>query len=166
MQRDWRRRGFLLPVEGRASFNAFDLSDLKIMKLLADGGVGPASSRAWKRAVAYSVVSHALKSPDAYEVTLGNSDETRRSILRRYSQEPGAHTGEFLPANAHHMILRAPRFAIWWGEERASMGDSLDELHGSRNQPGAPTIPGIYLDIHGAATDLLRDAGHLVKLEA
>lgn len=169
MQRDWRRRGFLKAVEGRAEFDAFDLSDLKTMKLLSDGGVGPAASRQWKRAVAYCVVSRALMSPDAYDgaapIDLTEQDHIRRALLREHAGEPSVYTGDFLPAGAHQLILQAPRFAVWWGEDSASMGDSLDDLHTRRLRPGLPTTPGIFLDIHGAADDLLREAGPLVHCE-
>lgn len=169
MQRDWRRRGYLAAVEGRAEFNPFDLADLRTMKLLSDGGVGPASSRLWKRAVAYCVVSRALMSLDAYKGTVPSEltarDHIRRALLREYASEPSVYTGEFLPAGAHQLILQAPRFAVWWGEDSASMGDSLDELHAKRSRPGMPTAPGIFLDVHGAADDLLREAGPLVHCE-
>lgn len=169
MQRDWRRRGFLKAVDGRAEFDAFELSDLRTMKLLSDGGVGPASSRQWKRAVAYCVVSRALMSPDAYEglqpSDMAKQDQIRRALLRENASEPSVYTGEFLPAGAHNLILQAPRFAVWWGEDSASMGNSLDDLHFGRLRPGLPTTPGIFLDIHGAADDLLREAGPLVHCE-
>lgn len=169
MQRDWRRRGFLKAVEGRAKFNAFDLADFMITRLMSDLGVGPASSRKWKRTAAYCVVSRALMSPDAYDGVVpsdvSEQDQIRRSLLRQHATEPGAYTSDVLPAGSHNQIAKAPRFAVWSGEDQGMLGNSLDDLHSKHFRPEQPTKPAIFIDVHGAATDLLREAGPLVLCE-
>jgi hypothetical protein len=169
MQRDWRRRGFLKSVDGRAEFNALDLGELRIMKLMSDLGVGPASSRQWKRTVAYCLISRALMSPQAYDGAVptdpNSQDSLRRSLLREHATEPGTYTGEFIPAGSHYKLLKAPRFAIWWNEDYGILGSSLDKLHNAHIRADRPTTPAIFIDVHGAATDLLREAGPLVLCE-
>lgn len=167
MQRDFRRRGILPPVSGHARFDPFEVADLRLLKLLSDGGLGPAAgARQWKRAVAFCIVSRALLSPNAYSRPVENIESIRKLVLLDAVGRASKSFGKNLPAGAHSLILRTPRFAVWWAQESISAGDSLDDLYARRARPGGATLPAIVLDLHGAAEDFLRLAGFLVELEA
>jgi hypothetical protein len=67
LQRDWRRRGFLPYGDGHARFDAMDVAELWVMKLLADRGIGPQQGRDCAPWPAYGIVARALTDARAYE---------------------------------------------------------------------------------------------------
>jgi hypothetical protein len=67
LQRDWRRRKFLPVVEGHMRFNILELSRLWAIKLLADRGIGPATSTEVTELIAEGIAFHALASSAAFE---------------------------------------------------------------------------------------------------
>jgi hypothetical protein len=66
LQRDWRRRGLIPPAGKRARFDVFALTELWVMKMLTEQGIGPAVSARVARQWALGIVQFALGDPHAY----------------------------------------------------------------------------------------------------
>lgn len=75
MQRDWRRRRFLkVQPQSHARFRTKEVAEILVMKLLADRGLGPASTRSFSRRAAESVLWYAYENSNAV-ATRGTSEE-------------------------------------------------------------------------------------------
>ena len=166
MQRDWRRRGFLPAADGHARFNAFEVSDMRCLKLLSDGGLGPGRGvRSWKQAVAFCIVSRALASPLAYSSIPKNIIESRQIIVKTYISGMASKKDNSSPSSYSDMIFSAPNFAVWWGELSGVVGNSLDDINSDSIELGTDALPGIFIDFHRAADELIRLARPLVNVQ-
>jgi hypothetical protein len=166
MQRDWRRRGFLPAADGHARFNAFEVSDMRCLKLLSDGGLGPGRGvRSWKQAVAFCIVSRALVSPLAYSSIPKDLIVSRKIIIEKYISEIDSKNDNSSLSSYSNMILDAPHFAVWWGELSGFAGNSLDDINSDSIDQGISVLPGIFIDVHRAADELIRLARPLVNVQ-
>lgn len=67
LQRDWRRRGFLPSNEGHARFDVFGLAKLRFLSVMADRGIGPASTEDYADITMNAIVREALSGENAAE---------------------------------------------------------------------------------------------------
>lgn len=166
MQRDWRRRGFLPAADGHARFNAFEVSDMRCLKLLSDGGLGPGHGvRSWKQAVAFCIASRALASPLAYSSIPKDIAGARQIVVLKYISEMVLVNDHSSLLSYSDMILSAPHFAVWWGDLSGVVGNSLDDINSDSIDLGNSHLPGIFIDIHRAADELIRLARPLVNVQ-
>ena len=66
MQADWRRRDILPKHSGHARFNALEIAEIWLLKMLSDRGVGPQHCKHVARRGAEGVVLAALQNPEAW----------------------------------------------------------------------------------------------------
>lgn len=166
MQRDWRRKGFLPEIgEGHARFDAFGLCEIWARRLFLDQGIKPSVSGEASKLCSFAIVARALVSPQAYQPaderaaspTHNEAENYRNHILRQmHSKIPERH----LP-----MILKTPRFFVWFSNGDTSWGDGLDDIF-TRRLPNIKNGPAVVLDLHRQATDLLREAGELARVSS
>jgi hypothetical protein len=174
MQRDWRKRGFLPPVEGKARFDFFDIAVLKVMKLLADRGMGPKAGGSIAWPVAYGIASRALRFAESWE-GFGTQQpaewstwykETLDACLRKYwtSSLPAGVVME-MPATFRAIVgfgMEAD-FVIFSADGAATFASSLDEHFGKMTM-GTDGGPYIIFDLQIMAPALARELGPFARI--
>lgn len=113
MQGDWRRRDILPKHEGHARFNALDIAETWLLKMLSDRGVGPQHSKQVARRGAEGVVRAALRNPEAWYHVPRSGRIPRPSMKKlwfnRYFSEP-----------------TTARFLVWWTDGSIEWADNLN----------------------------------------
>ncbi len=171
-QRNWRRYGFLPPIQGHARLDVFDLCELYALGLLADKGVSPkqavevvdilALGLAWHALtcrVAYAGEPHLLANAPLSEFEKGLSDPILsrldrfgRAAFRSKLDIPGK--GRALPA----------RFFIWFADGTHTWDQSVDRhFRGSEGDPRTAG-PVIVLDQMALGIDLAHRSGKALAL--
>ena len=163
-QRNWRRHGFLPPVEAsrNASFHLPELCELLAYQLLATRGIGPTAAQAIVPDAARGIMFHVLGWTNAY------SGPGKRP-------EPSLFWGEM--ANVHRVKIMGQdgslpiplRYLVWWGDDTPSFADSLDAavngLPSSDPRVSAGAV--VFIDLEAAASGLIvRAAVPFVHVEA
>ena len=147
LQRDWRRRGYLpTPEEGaRAKFNVFTLSQLWVMQMLSEHGIGPAVS---SRAAEYwglCIADCALRESDAYggrgfnrlfEVLFADFAPVRIGEPTDLSQIQAHASYELQGINPEHPT---PFASSGWRDESAGYAEGL-QLRGILSESWAATF--------------------------
>lgn len=140
LQRDWRRRGYLPAIEGKARFDAVVLGEMMALKALGDRGIGPQIAKQSSRLIGLSVAWAAIANPKSIQSDLQSIDikiaaRVAKLALARHIEEP-------LP----------PYFIIWadgfhdWAED---LGARFSMVHSS-NRFVATVAPEISSMIAGA----------------
>jgi hypothetical protein len=122
MQGDWRRRGILPKHEGHARFNALEIAELWLLKMLSDRGVGPQQGKHVARRGAEGVVRAALRQPKAWYRPTRSGRVPRSSmhmLFKRYFSE-----------------ATTARFLVWWNDESIEWVGNLNAAF-SRASVGA-----------------------------
>lgn len=171
-QRNWRRYGFLPPIEGHARLDVFDLCELYSLGLLTEKGVAPKQAvevvdilgmgLAWHAltgAAAYDGEDHLLSNEPLNEFEKGLSapilsrlDRFGRAAFRAKDGLPGK--GRVLPA----------RFFIWFADGTHTWDQGVDRhFHGKEGDPHIAG-PVIVLDQMALGLDLAHRSGKPLAL--
>lgn len=112
LQRDWRRRGILRPLEtGQARFTPFEVAEMMALNALAERGLSPLSYRGIAGKLGASIVACALRSKDSYS---GAFDE-------------------FLPTDTHRLDASIRTYEIMSGSlglrtDAAALRDDIKDV--------------------------------------
>jgi hypothetical protein len=103
LQKQWRARGHLPPLEGagKARFDCYDLARILVMAQMAERGIGPAHSGEIAEIASGSVVYGSLKDPAAFAGDPGGDDDAFL-VVRRTARNP-----------VHKKIAPNPLLIIW-----------------------------------------------------
>ena len=118
MLRAWRQRGFLATKSVPARFNAFEIAEIWVLKVLTDAGIGPTTGQQAAKICALSICWFALARCDAFNgAEFGNLAQSvaRVDRLRRqlFQRELARHLGEdYADANLFRRI-EPSRYLVW-----------------------------------------------------
>lgn len=187
MQRDWRRREFIPTVTGHARFDAFDLAEMSVLKMLADRSIGPQTAKEVAPWCASGMLWFMLQWSDAYEGDhlrtfewLPEEDRPRRPPTDKEKQSldllelsntsyvaPTEFTWHFkadwlakqvLRKKGLHRVVPA-KFFVWWADGSHGFYETLvAAFEGSSGDPKYAG-PVIVLDLYALATSTLEKIG-------
>lgn len=184
LQRDWRRRGYLLSGSGHARFDLFDLARMLTMQLLAARGIGPQQSVEIAEWCALGIARDVLAGTDAWEgephlapidFSIPKIDETgerlaekmpeteRASFLEKYDARWGARQRYLI--NSLWRMLDKPRVIpgkcfVWWADDSHSFEVSFDDAIGNMFSSDPKTQgPMVVLEYFSLSTLLMERAG-------
>lgn len=136
MQRDWRKRGFLSSLQGKhARFTADEVAALFIMKLLADGGLGPAVSHRLAQPAARALLMYGTDTFAALEV------EGPAEAVDEYSKAYASDTAEWEIASGMK-VEDLQRYLVFVGPDKLFTTNDLNSFAAER-RPG----PMLILDL-------------------
>lgn len=171
-QRNWRRYGFLPPIEGHARLDVFDLCELYALGLLTEKSVAPKQAVEVVDMLGMGLAWHALTCIAAYDgddYLLANEplnefekglsdpifsrlDRFGRAAIRAKGGLPGK--GRVLPA----------RFFIWFADGTHTWDQGVDRhFHGNEGDPRMAG-PVIVLDQMALGLDLAGRSGKALAL--
>lgn len=160
LQRDWRRRGFLPEIKGRARFDAFALARMVAMKALADRGIGPSVTADVADTLATGIVMAALTWRNAWtgDVDAASEHAVPDWAVHAKWAAQSAHltTGLYM---AHGVEAPSGAFVAWFADGSTAWSDHpgtfFAETSGNPKYAGAVVI----LDTNALGTVLLDRAG-------
>lgn len=161
-QRNWRRYGFLPPIEGHARLDVFDLCELYSLGLLTEKGVAPKRAVDVVDILRMGLAWHALSCVEAYDSEdhlLSNVplSEFGKGIDDPISGRLGRYRRAAFKGKAGLMgqgRLIPARFFIWFADGTHTWDQSVDRhFHGNE---GDPRVAGsvIVLDQMALGLDL------------
>ena len=163
-QRNWRRHGFLAPVEANrnASFFLPNLCELLAYQLLATRGIGPTAAQAVVPDAARGIMFHVLAWVDAYS---GPGKWPEPSL--QWIEVASIHRVKIMGQDGSLPIPL--RHLVWWGDDTPSFTDSLDAaVNGvASSDPRVSAGAVVFIDLEAAASGLIdRAAAPFVHVKA
>lgn len=162
-QRNWRRHGFLPPVEAsrNASFHLPELCGLLAYQLLATRGIGPTAAQAIIPDAARGIMFHVLAWNNAYS---GPGKWPERSLS--WGEVSAIHRVKIMGQDGSLPIPL--RHLVWWGDDTPSFADSLDAAVNGfvSSDPRVSAGAVVFIDLQAAASGLIaRAAAPFVHVE-